>query len=267
MSTSDPRAPRPSSGVIEDALRLYRASFRRWWALALIGAVLNAWASNYQTRSLSAVPSLSVGDLVALSPDDLSQLVGRLEQMLYSRGLWLSSLLLLCVWLVICAALISRQHATAIGREDSNGTALASALRRLPSALTAAVILVLLTCAGMLLLLVPGFWLAGMLQLWLVPLCVEDIGPLRALGRSWQLVQRHWWYTSTVVGVAVTIVALPALAADLMTGGLASDLLASVGTALLMPLLTAVMLVIYYDLKARREGSDLNERLRSLQGI
>lgn len=274
-----PTAPRPMGGVLGDALRLYRASFSRCWSLALVGAVLSAMAGTYQTRSLGDLSVLSLGDITALSPDVvLPELTSRSQQMLHSRGLWLSSLALLVVWLVICAALIGRQHAAAVGRTDSTGAAFAFALRRLPSALAAGLVWALLTVAGLLLLVIPGLWLSGMFQLWFVPLCVEELGPLKALGRSWQLVERHWWYTSTVVGVAVTVVALLSMAADLVAGvfvgvshGTAAAFLpvsALLGAAVslsTMPLLTAVMLSVYYDLKLRREGGDLAVRLRSLQ--
>lgn len=257
-----PTAPRPIAGVLDDAMRLYRASFGRCWILALMGALLDAIAGVYQTRSLGQLSALSLGDLMSQPLDEvLATLTSRVDLVLHSRGLWFSSLAMLLVWLVICTALIKRQHAVAIAREDSIGAALALSVRRVPSALTAAILSALLIAAGLMLLVVPGLWLGGLFQLWLVPLCIEELGPLKALGRSWQLVVRHWWHASTVVGVAVTIVAIVSMAADVLPGTLLSALV-SVFT---MPLLTVVMLSLYYDLKLRREGTLSAERLRSLR--
>jgi len=274
-----PTAPRPIAGVLGDALRLYRASFSRCWVLALVGAILNAVVGSYQTRSLADLSSLSLGDLSTSSLDDvLAQLTGRIHFIMHSKALWLSSLAQLLVWLLICAALIARQHAVAIGREDTMSAALALSLRRLPGALTAGIVSTLLVAAGLLLLIVPGLWVGGLLQLWFVPLCVEEVGPWKALGRSWQLVERHWWHASTVVGLAITIVAILPMASDVMAGAFVavshgtavtflktSELLDTLVSVFSMPLLTVVMLALYYDLKLRREGSDSAERPRSLQ--
>ena len=37
-----PAAPRPIGGVIDDAIKLYRASFRTCWPIALIASVVSA---------------------------------------------------------------------------------------------------------------------------------------------------------------------------------------------------------------------------------
>ena len=257
-----PTAPQPIGGVLADAMRLYRASFSRCWILALVGALLDAIAGGYQTRSLSQLTALSPGDLLSQPLEELSAtLTNRIDLVLHSRSLWFSSLAMLLVWLLICTALIQRQHAVAIAREEGIGAAVALSLRRMPSALTASIVSALLIVAGLLLLVVPGLWLGGMLQLWLVPLCIEDLGPLKALGRSWQLVQRQWWHASTIVGVAVSIVAIVSMVADALPGAFLSALI----SLFTMPLLTAVMLSAYYDLRLRREGTLSAERPRPLQ--
>lgn len=266
MSSLLPAAPQPTAGVLEAAMRLYRASFARCWGLALLGGALNAVAGAYQTRSLAAsLKQPSLGELMGLSPDELvAAVTSRLNLALHSRGLWLSSLAMLLVWLAICAALIACQHATAVGRKLSAGAALGFGLRRLPAALLAFLVSAALITAGLMLLLIPGLWLWGMVQLWLVPLCVEAVGPLEAVRRSWQLVARHWWHTSTAVGIAATVVALLSMLADLMTG-VAGQWLGALISVFTLPLLTGVMLSVYYDLKLRRGGGELAVRARPLQ--
>lgn len=266
-----PVTPRPIGGVLDDAIQLYRASFMRCWLLAAIGGVLNAAASTYQTVSWGGLPSAS-------SPQAAAAVLGRLHAMERSPGLWLSYLALLFVWLVIRAAIVARQHAAAVGREDSIGSALAFGLRRLPSALLTSIAWGLLIFVGMLLLVIPGIWLWGMFQLWFVALCVEGLGPVKALGRSWQLVERHWWRTTTVITVALIIVVILSMTAGAAVGlfvvvshgnlasfTLASQLLGAAISVFTTPLLTVVMLSVYYDLKLRREGGDLAMRLSSLQ--
>jgi hypothetical protein len=266
-----PTAPRPIGGVLDDAIRLYRASLSRCWLLAAVAGVLNAVASTYQT--------LTIGELAATrSAQGAAAVVSRIQAMEHSPGLWLSYLALLLVWLVIRAAIVIRQHAAAIGREDSIGSALASALRLLPNALITSIAWFVLICVGMVLLIVPGIWLWGMFQLWFVALYVEELGPVKALGRSWHLVERNWWRTTTVVSVALIIIAILGMTAGAVVGlfvalfhgnvasfTLATQLATGVISIFTTPLLTVVMLSIYYDLKLRREGGDLAVRLSSLQ--
>lgn len=267
-----PTAPRPIGGVLDDAIRLYRASFRRCWLLAAVAGVVNAAASTYQSVSMGALT-------VTTSPQSAAAMLSRIHAMERTPGLWISYLAMMLVWLVIRAAIVARQNATAIGHEDSTGSALAFALRLVPSAVITGIAWLLLVGVGTVLLLVPGIWLWGMFQLWFVAMCAEELGPLRALGRSWQLVERNWWRTTTVVTVALIVISIVAMTASgiavalfmaVFRGNIASFTLASqlFGAAVSIfttPLLTVVMLSIYYDLKLRREGGDLAVRLSSLQ--
>lgn len=268
-----PTAPRSIGGVLDDAIRLYRASLSRCWLLSLIGAALTGGVGLYATLHMNALLGPDVRTL-----SGAMTAMARLERMESAPGVWLSYLLLMLVWLVFRAAIIARQDAVAAGRSDSNGAALAFALRRLPGIVVAGVVFSVAITVGMVLFVLPGIWVWGYLQLWLVALCVENLGPLRSLGRSWRLIERNWWRTSTTVGVAVIIILVLSLAEGLVVGVIAaivradpvvvlmvSQILGVAINVFTMPMLTVAMLAIFYDLRLRREGNDLAARVSSLQ--
>lgn len=274
---SRPTGPRTIGGVLDDAVRLYRASFSRCWGLALVGGIIGASLGLYATLHLN---DLGAGTPARLTTAGAAAAAARLQAMGHSPGLWASYLLITLSWLVIRAALIARQNAMAMDYEDTIGSALALALRELPSMIVAAIVWGIMICVGFILLIIPGIWLWGQLQLWLVAMIAEEIGPFKALGRSWSLVERNWWRASTTVGVAIVIIWVLSLLDGVGTGLgvyffradpavalVVGQLVAVLISMLTMPMLTAVLVAIYHDLRLRRDGGDLAARVSTLQPV
>jgi hypothetical protein len=109
---------------------------------------------------------------------------------------------------------------------------------------------------------------------------LERTGPLRALGRSWRLARRSAWrlfwmfvVTSLVVGIVDALIRLPfAVGGDFLgqaIGGSgdssAAQIISAVisaigviaGSAVTAPVLSCVTVLLYADLRMRREGMDL----------
>ena len=267
-----PTAPRPIGGVLDDAIRLYRASLGRCWGLALVAGLVSGAVNLYLQLQFGTFR------VAGAAPQTAATLLSRMQAVERQPGVWLAYLAMIVVWLTLRAAIIARQHATAIGSEDSFGAALAFGLRRLPSIIIAGLIWMIVVGAGMVLLLIPGIWLWGRFELWLVACCVEELGPGMALGRSWQLTEHNWWRATTIMTVALIIVLVLSLTAGFAVGAvvgfsrgnvalftLATQVLTGLVGIFTIPMLTVVMLAIYYDLKLRREGGDLAVRLSSLQ--
>jgi hypothetical protein len=278
-----PAVPRSIGGVLDDAIRLYRASFPRVWPLSLICALLWAAVAVYATWSMGPleVQSLSIrGASAATSAAAMAATFARFQRLEHSPALWGAYLLMMLIWLVFRAAIIRRQDAVAEDRQDSLGEALGYGVRHLPEIVVAAIVFCIVISVGFIVFIVPGLWLWGSLQLWLVALCAEDLGPFAALSRSWKLIERHWWRTSSALFVAFVIVWVIGLAEGLMVGLLSaamrtetalvlafSQLLGALLSVFTTPLITVVMLAIFYDLRLRREGGDLAARVNTLQTV
>jgi hypothetical protein len=105
---------------------------------------------------------------------------------------------------------------------------------------------------------------------------LEQVGPLKSLGRSWRLVRRSSWrvfgillLTEVIVGIANEIINVPfALASgglsaftaqtQVNVGGLFLTAVGQiVASTLTAPLLAGVIVLLYADLRMRREGMDI----------
>ncbi len=108
---------------------------------------------------------------------------------------------------------------------------------------------------------------------------LENLGALRGMGRSWRLVKGSFWRTFAVllvVGVLVNLLIYIVVFA-IQFGTLAllrnSVVLATMATsaggvvvgAVIKPLEYAVLTLLYYDLRVRREGYDLQLALDQLK--
>jgi hypothetical protein len=99
----------------------------------------------------------------------------------------------------------------------------------------------------------------------------ERAGPLKAMRRSWQLTRGFWWRTfgtllvigliALVIWVALIVGLTAAIASgsDMSEFAYAATVTAMtvIAFAVIYPLVSAILTVIYYDLRVRAEGFDL----------
>jgi hypothetical protein len=200
----------------------------------------------------------------------------------------LGVLLALAAW----SALLLRQRAIVEHRPTSIQTELGDAMRRLPSfAVATLLFLVLVSGPFALLVLVPQQYRSGarvpleVLSLYLAILLSSTwpavlfarLGPFAAMRQSVHLVWGNWWRMAVfyVVGGAVVIVVavlLGALIAAIVSSlGAGIPVMTSVFTevanvlgAVTAPFAGAMLLATYGDLRVRREGTDLQQRIAGL---
>ena len=126
----------------------------------------------------------------------------------------------------------------------------------------------LIEAVGTVLLVLPGIIAMTFLMVTAPAIAVERVGPFRALRRSFQLVRPRFWsvlWTALLVGLIagalnLLLPLLPLAAASLVGfGGL--EYVAAAGTVaaslLTLPFTAAVAVMVYFDLRVRNEGLDL----------
>jgi hypothetical protein len=145
------------------------------------------------------------------------------------------------------------------------------ALRRVIPLLVMLILSYLCLLLAFILLIIPGIWLYTSLVVATPALLIEQLSPPRALRRSRRLVKGRWWATAGVQLVYVIMIAVlggaigGALGAIALSGGTPSVLFATtisflsgtISGILLQPFAASVVTVLYYDLRVRREGYDL----------
>jgi hypothetical protein len=216
-------------------------------------------------------------------------------------GLYLTGAL---ITLVMYAALLLRQHGIVVGRRAGTNAELARALRKLPANLglilifcallfiTVVAVRAILLAAGIevvpsnygvialisLVVVVPLTYLLTPLMLGGVPVLLDDKGPVTAYLYLLRLVRGNWWKTTAILtiatvlttvfyGVAMVVVGLVLrlsgvtdVAAVTASTGAVYVVLGSIG----LPFFSAVLLATYGELRVRKEGLDLEQRVAAI---
>jgi hypothetical protein len=128
-----------------------------------------------------------------------------------------------------------------------------------------------LTGLGFVACIIPGIWLAVSWAVAVPAMLTEDVRGRAALGRSFGLVKHRWWPTlgalalgfilAAIVGGAISA-AVTALSftdvGDSLFATLAVDAIAgTISGVLVTPFQAALATIIYFDLRVRKEGFDL----------
>ena len=194
--------------------------------------------------------------------------------------------------LVAWSALLLQQRAIIEQRPTSIKSELGEALRKLPSFFVATLLFLVVVGSGAaVIMVVPSQYRTGVripvevLSLYLAVLlsCTWPAvlfagqGPLGALRQSARLVWGNWWRIAVVyvVGAAVVIVVsvlLGALIAAIVSSlGAGIPVMTSVFTevanvlgAVTAPFVGALLLAVFADLRVRKEGTDLKQRIVDL---
>lgn len=125
---------------------------------------------------------------------------------------------------------------------------------------------------GLVLCVLPGVWLWALWSVALPALLVEGVSGTKALGRSQQLVKDRWWATfgrlfavvvialviDLLVSTAIEAVLMAPLDSTSLAAMVAESAAAMVGTVISTPLISAVIVIVYFDLRVRKEGFDLS---------
>jgi len=266
---SKPASPQTIGGVLDDAVKLYRASFRACWPVAAAAAVIGGALNIYLALHL-------LGSVVFNARNPMQAL-----EVYRQPGVYLIWLADITVRLAAYGAMLIYQDALAGGESTPSMSEALGVMRgRLVWALLASLAWWVVLTVGLVLLLVPGIYFLGALCLWPACLFVGGAGPLQALQQSRELIRGHWWRTSTILTVAFILVIVLSSVAGALVGGIvpvfrrdivdlqvALQLVTVIVSVFTLPVMPAVLIAIYRDLKLRREGSDLAARLGALAPV
>lgn len=267
-----PNQPQSIGGVLDTAFQLYKTSLAVVWPISLLLALVGTPPTLFLLLSGRPLPDpTSIGATIGFnmgfnSVDPVASLIGLLSGI---ATLWVMS------------ALYLKQRAVGVDAALGVGEALQLALGRLGALLGASILFVLAVLVGLILLLVPGFILMVSLMMYMALLLFENRGVVDSLTGSHRLVWGNWWRSTAILTVALILVMVIFVALGFVAAlvapfaGMAMDdfvLMGLVGelafnalfNLFMMPFFTAVMIALYWDLKLRKEGSDLAARVNAL---
>ncbi len=248
-----PQAPASIGGVLDDGFKLFRAAFPKVVILTVVATVVSQIPSYLLTASIGEDGLPNVG-----LPFFITMLVTTLFGIL------------------IYAAVVSRISRIHDGRDMSLGDALGAGLACMLPLAVCLLLYSLAVTVGMLLLLIPGLILVVTLVFAPYILVVEGGGMVGSLRQSHRLVWGNFWRTSAILLIAGFIlmvayvvigVVLGVLIAFSPEGGMGTALIETLVTGamlgLVTPLFYTLSMAAYYDLRLRKEGDDLADRIET----
>jgi MFS family permease len=192
------------------------------------------------------------------------------EFRLYLAGTLASLLLTLVATQLTTGACFKVVADAYLGGRPTLGSALRFVSRRLHSLLWILVLTFLGVVLGLILCVVPGIYLWVGWSLALPALLTENVRGCRALGRSRALVRGTWWRTfglllvgfllagiASALIVAVSSPLVDRIGRDSVAGVIVAVIFATIGAALTQPFAAAFVGILYFDLRVRKEGFDL----------
>jgi hypothetical protein len=156
-----------------------------------------------------------------------------------------------------------------LGRTPSWRRSLAETLRRLHSIIWVSILTYVLGGLALLALILPGIWLFISWTVAVPALLTEGIKGRRALGRSFRLVRGFWWRTFAIVVLGSILGGILQAAIGGLLGALtfaadseivlvvANTFASIISGVITTPFIAAVTIVLYVDLRVRKEGFDV----------
>jgi hypothetical protein len=250
--------PRPMGigEILSMAFQLYR---RHWRTLLAIAAVV--------VVPLTLLQYL-FGDLVRTQGETTRN--GVVETATWAVGIagLLAALVGILMYLVLTGAITRAVAAEVAGEDPSVEQSYRFGFHRLGSVLLVSVLVGLATIGGLILLIIPGIWIAVRLAVSIEALVVEGRRGTEAMGRSWGLVGGHWWHAfftllvaALLTGIVNAVITAPFGATNWFAQGVA----AAVATVITLPYGVLVGVLLYLDLRARKERLTMEALRADLQ--
>jgi hypothetical protein len=248
--------PRPMGigEILSTAFQLYQ---RHWRTLLAIAAVV-------------VVPFTLVQYLLGNWVRDRGEVTTNgvvVDEATWSAGLagLVAALAGVVMFLVLTGAITRAVAAEVAGEDPGVEQSYRFGFHRLGSVLLASVLVGLATVAGLILFIIPGIYIGIRLCVSIEALVVEGRRGTQAMGRSWELVGGHWWHAFgvlVVAGLLTGVVNAVITTPFSNTSWLVQAVAAAVATVITLPYGVLVGVLLYLDLRARKENLNL-ERLRA----
>ena len=250
-------APRGIGELLSTALQLYRRHWRTLMAIAAVVVVpltlvqygIGHWVRSHG-QQLHDQAAVSTSFWAAASASLLAALVG------------------LLLYQVLTGAITRNIAAEVAGQDLGLEQSYRFGFARLGPILVVSILVGLATLLGLIVFIIPGIYIGVRLAVSIQALVVEGRRGTEAMRRSWDLVGGHWWHAAftllvaaLITGVVNAVITAPFSAGAWFIQGVA----AAVATIVTLPFGALVGVLLYVDLRARKERLDLDTLKTDLQ--
>jgi hypothetical protein len=268
----------PLGELLDETFKLYRRHFTVIAGVALViivpNLILSLISGSYRANPFSYLSSVVQN---VNNPDQLAQIQAR-QRAYTGSPLYLLSFPIAALLLPFSVGALYRAATSlAAGNLETIGSVLLGTLRRYFAVWGVVLLGALLVVGAIAIVTIPVvIWVAIRWSVALPALFAEGIGPVKALGRSWNLVRDNWWRTLGILIIVSIMVSLIQTALAALFGGVAAvvpglseDVRAGVVTtvttlidALVGAITPIAITMLYLDLRVRKEGLDLDQLAR-----
>lgn len=263
--------------IVDAAIRLYRTDFL---TLLRISATILGPIGLVQIFTVAALGPLSLTDL---APDPGATSLGELVEPLLplSTALGLTSLFSFLGSVLVQGASLSVLAHRYHGETPQWQASLRVGWSRFLPLVATTILIALGSVFGLFLCVLPGIFLFTMWSVAPAALVTERLGPIGSMSRSFRLVTGRFWPVLGAIALSYLLYAVANQIIGIITsvvtvlgsldGEAISFLPSVVGSALVSilaaPFLAAMVTVIYFDLRVRKEGYDLELLAHDLDRI
>jgi hypothetical protein len=248
--------PRGIGQILSTAFQLYRRYWRTLVAIAAVVVVpltllqygIGHWVRSHGQQMQDQVVSTSFWAVASASL--LAALVG------------------LLLYQVLTGAITRNIAAEVAGQDLDLEQSYRFGFARLGPVLVVSVLVGLATLLGLIVFIIPGIYVGVRLAVSIQALVVEGRRGTDAMRRSWDLVGGHWWHAAFTLLVAalITGVVNAVITAPFSAGAwFLQAVAAAVATTVTLPYGALVGVLLYLDLRARKERLDLDTLKNDLQ--
>ncbi len=268
----------PLGELLDETFKLYRRHFTVIAGVALVivlpNLILSLISGSYRANPFTFLQNVLQN---VNNPDELARIQSRQSQYTGSPLYLLSFPIAALLIPFSVGALYRAATSLAAGNVETIGSVLLGTLRRYFAVWGVVILGVCVGIGAIAIVTIPVvIWVLIRWSVAIPALFAEGIGPVKALGRSWNLVRDNWWRTLgilIIVGIMVSLIqtALAALFGGIaaLLPGLSDDiragLLTTVSTlvdALVGAIQPIAITMLYLDLRVRKEGLDLDQLAR-----
>lgn len=249
--------------ILDVSIKLYLRNF--WTLIKVVALVVIPVALLGFLFVLSSLPDgVTVQDGQLMFPSDAA-LSG------FLAGSGINALLAFLATLLATGAAFKALGDAYLGHHPKAGESLKFAGQRIGSLLWVAFLTLIVILIGFILMVIPGIYLSIALIVVVPSLMLEDARGLQALRRSRELVKGRWWRTFGIIilGLFVIPAVLQVILGiifgltffaniDTVTMRLFVEHMINVlGSVITTPFQAAILTVLYFDLRVRKEAFDL----------
>ncbi len=261
-------APASIGRVLDSGFKLYVSSFKQVFGLVVLAAIISV-IMQYAMMQVMAPdqPITTIEQSEAYMAQAMPVIMG------LGVVIWVFSI-------IVYNAILVRVGDIALGRQGDVVDALLTGLKKTLPVFIGFVLYGLAVMAGFVLLVIPGFILMLTLLFFQVLIVLDNEGVIASLKGSHRLVWGNYWRTTAVIMIPLFVIYALVMVVAFVAGAMAVmnspeaidatmpmkfgvvDALSAAIPAFMISLMYSIYIVHVNDLKLRKSGADLQQRLQ-----